>query len=190
MGSRRRRRRLPKHAQQQPAQASEQNAAEALPGQLAGAAVRAVQSKDPDLISPVRSPPASASRSNKRRALPTPPPGSAGRSSSSKSGGKPSTLSSTAPSAARTIDFLPSPASNLLRTEPPIPVSGPMKHVVVFKNNEPVGISLIGGNDTPLGRVFVKKVKFDSAADKEGIQQGDMLLRVDGKEFVVGQGGI
>merc|ERR1711879_16331 len=52
------------------------------------------------------------------------------------------------------------------------------------KDAKGLGISIVGGSDTPLGGVIVHEVHKDGAADKDGrIKPGDFIISVDGKAF-------
>ncbi len=63
-----------------------------------------------------------------------------------------------------------------LKTEPGLFfVTRPSMKLVKFKKGESVGLRLAGGNDVG---IFVAGVLEDSPAAKEGLEEGDQILRV------------
>ncbi len=63
-----------------------------------------------------------------------------------------------------------------LNTEPGLFfVTRPSMKLVKFKKGESVGLRLAGGNDVG---IFVAGVLEDSPAAKEGLEEGDQILRV------------
>lgn len=61
----------------------------------------------------------------------------------------------------------------------------PSMKLVKFKKGESVGLRLAGGNDVG---IFVAGVLEDSPAAKEGLEEGDQILRV--RSFFVTQSGV
>ena len=59
----------------------------------------------------------------------------------------------------------------------PVPCPRPSMKLVKFKKGESVGLRLAGGNDVG---IFVAGVLEDSPAAKEGLEEGDQILRVRG----------
>lgn len=61
------------------------------------------------------------------------------------------------------------------------PVLRPSMKLVKFRKGESVGLRLAGGNDVG---IFVAGVLEDSPAAKEGLEEGDQILRVRYFTFV------
>lgn len=61
------------------------------------------------------------------------------------------------------------------------PIVRPSMKLVKFKKGESVGLRLAGGNDVG---IFVAGVLEDSPAAKEGLEEGDQILRVRGFHFI------
>lgn len=56
-----------------------------------------------------------------------------------------------------------------------LPLPRPSMKLVKFRKGESVGLRLAGGNDVG---IFVAGVLEDSPAAKEGLEEGDQILRV------------
>ncbi|KAM4808497.1 tight junction protein 2 [Rhinophrynus dorsalis] len=59
-------------------------------------------------------------------------------------------------------------------------IYGPNTKMIKFRKGESVGMRLAGGNDVG---IFVAGVQEGSAAEQEGLQEGDQLLKVNAQDF-------
>lgn len=59
-------------------------------------------------------------------------------------------------------------------------IYGPNTMMVRFKKGDSVGMRLAGGNDVG---IFIAGVQEDSAADQEGLQTGDQIMKVNNMDF-------